>query len=49
MFQSLGHEVKALSRLAFGPIRLDASLPPGSWRELRPEEFDLLKEAAGLG
>lgn len=49
MFQALGHKVTALSRLAFGPLRLEASLPPGSWRELTQNEITRLKEAVGLG
>ncbi|MDD4080467.1 MAG: pseudouridine synthase [Eubacteriales bacterium] len=48
MFQSIGYEVTALSRLTFGPLRLDEALTPGAWRELLPEEADLLKEAVDL-
>lgn len=48
MFASLGHEVTSLRRQAFGPLRLDPSLSPGQWRELLPEEIQLLKEAVGL-
>lgn len=48
MFGSLGHEVKALKRLAFGPLALDGSLAPGQYRELRPEEINALKEAVRL-
>ncbi|MGI6688607.1 MAG: pseudouridine synthase [Christensenellales bacterium] len=49
MFQALGHEVLSLSRLAFGPLRLEATLQPGSWRELTKDEITRLKEAVGLG
>lgn len=49
MFQALGHEVLALSRLAFGPLRLDQRLAPGAWRALEEEEIAALREAVRLG
>ena len=49
MFQALGHEVIQLSRLAFGPLRLDNDLLPGHWRALTETELKELKEAVGLG
>ena len=48
MFSATGHEVLTLHRLSFGPLRLDPALAEGQWRELRPEELDLLKAAAGM-
>ncbi|SFU27906.1 pseudouridine synthase [Halomonas korlensis] len=34
MFAAIGRHVEALHREAIGPLTLDASLPPGDWREL---------------
>lgn len=48
MLGSLGHEVRALKRLRFGPLTLDASLQPGEYRDLTSIELQWLKEAAGL-
>ena len=42
-----GHEVTALTRLQFGPLKLDESLAPGEYRELSPGEWRQLLEAAG--
>jgi len=47
MLEAVGHPVQALSRTAFGPIRL-GRLRPGGWRRLRPPEVDALRAAAGL-
>jgi 23S rRNA pseudouridine2605 synthase len=41
-----GHQVRRLIRVAFGPIRLDADLPPGAWRKLKGGEIHSLKNAA---
>ena len=49
MFAAVGHEVITLHRCSFGPLQLDPSLYPGSWRELTAEELTLLRQAAGLG
>ena len=38
MFGALGHPVTALHRAAIAGVELDASLRPGDWRELTPEE-----------
>lgn len=46
MFASRGHEVTALHREAFGPLRLPADLPPGAARPLSGEELRMLKSAA---
>ena len=47
MFAACGHEVTALTRLQFGPLKLDESLAPGEYRELSPGEWRQLLEAAG--
>jgi len=44
MCEAVGHPVKRLERVAFGPLRL-GDLPPGRWRRLSPEEIDALMEA----
>ena len=48
MFSAVGHEVLSLRRLRFGPLALDPDLPEGSWRELRAEELEALRAAAGM-
>lgn len=40
---TLGHSVKRLIRLRFGPLQL-GRLKPGEWRHLRPGEVDQLKD-----
>ncbi|WP_456433896.1 pseudouridine synthase [Thermosulfuriphilus sp.] len=45
MFAFLGHPVKYLKRVRFGPLSL-GDLAPGRWRYLRPEEIRALKRAA---
>ena len=47
MFAACGHEVTELTRLQFGPLKLDESLAPGEYRELSPGEWRQLLEAAG--
>jgi pseudouridine synthase len=47
MLEAVGHPVRELTRMAFGPIRL-GRLRPGGWRRLRPPEVDALRRAAGL-
>jgi 16S rRNA pseudouridine516 synthase len=42
MFQSLGKEVLYLKRIAMGGVVLDESLKPGEYRELTPEELEVL-------
>ena len=42
MFGALGHPVTALHRAAIAGVELDASLRPGDWRELTPEEKERL-------
>lgn len=43
----VGHPVRGLRRVAFGPLRL-GDLSPGSWRELTPGEIRSLRRAAGV-
>ena len=48
MFAAVGCEVLQLHRCAFGPLELDPALQEGQWRELRPDEIQALREAAGM-
>ncbi len=43
MFEAVGHQVVALKRVGFGPIRL-LDLPRGQWRRLNEVEVRRLKE-----
>lgn len=43
MFDAVGHKVLLLRRVRFGPLDL-GDLRRGQWRELSPEEIDLLKK-----
>jgi pseudouridine synthase len=45
MFDTIGHAVAELRRVAIGPIR-DARLKPGRWRDLNRDEVRKLREAA---
>lgn len=45
MFDAVGHSVRELTRVRFGPLRL-SGVSPGEWRELTPEEVKALKRAA---
>lgn len=45
MFDSIGHPVDYLRRIAIGPLR-DARLKPGYWRDLLPAEVAALKRSA---
>jgi pseudouridine synthase len=47
MCEAIGHPVRSLRRIRFGPIR-DERLRPGEFRDLRPEEIVALRRAAGL-
>ena len=42
--QALGHPVRRLRRVAFGPVRLD-DLPPGAYRTCTPAEVAALRDA----
>ncbi len=44
MFEAVGKEVIYLKRLSMGGLKLDESLAPGEYRELRPEELECLKD-----
>jgi pseudouridine synthase len=46
MFETLGYEVKALDRLAYGPVTYEG-LPRGAFRKLRPQEIKALEKLAG--
>ena len=48
MFLAVGHEVRTLKRIRFGPLTLPESLPEGAWRELEAEELSTLRRAAGM-
>ncbi|WP_457681321.1 pseudouridine synthase [Thermovibrio sp.] len=47
MFGSIGHPVKSLKRVKFGPIEL-GELPVGEYRHLTEGEVDALREAVKL-
>lgn len=47
MLLAVGHRVHALTRTAFGPLRL-GRLKPGGWRVLRAAEVAALRRSAGL-
>lgn len=47
MFAARGKPLTALSRVAFGPLELDARLAPGACRELTAAELTALRAAAG--
>jgi 23S rRNA pseudouridine2605 synthase len=44
MCEAVGHRVRRLERVAFGPLSLGA-LAPGRWRRLSPDEVDELMRA----
>lgn len=48
MFIACGNEVQKLHRATFGPLQLDETLAPGTYRELTEEEVGMLYRAAGL-
>lgn len=48
MFSAVGHGVRTLRRIRFGPLTLPEDLPEGAWRELKPEELQALRDAAGM-
>lgn len=47
IFEALGHPVRRLRRVGFGPLQLGA-LPPGRARRLHPREVAALRAAGGL-
>jgi 23S rRNA pseudouridine2605 synthase len=46
LFEAVGHRVRWLRRVRFGPIRL-GELPRGEWRDLAEDEIEALREASG--
>jgi 23S rRNA pseudouridine2605 synthase len=46
MCEAVGHPVRRLVRIKFGPLR-DQRLAPGQWRPLKPEEIQALYAAIG--
>lgn len=48
MFESVGHPIVCLQRIAFGPIQLDEKMKPGEFRPLCLEEVELLKKEVDL-
>jgi 23S rRNA pseudouridine2605 synthase len=44
MLAAVGHPVRSLSRSRYGPLTV-AGLEPGEWRELTPDEVELLKRS----
>jgi 16S rRNA pseudouridine516 synthase len=47
MFQAVGKEVIYLKRIEMGPLKLDANLKAGEYRELLEEELNRINEAVG--
>jgi 23S rRNA pseudouridine2605 synthase len=47
MLEAVDYPVRALERVAFGPVRL-GRLRPGDSRRLRPQEVEALRRVAGL-
>lgn len=47
MFEHIGHDVKRLKRIAYGPLTL-GNLAPGKWRLLSASEWRNLYKSAGL-
>jgi 16S rRNA pseudouridine516 synthase len=43
MFHAVGNRVLSLHREQIGPLTLDASLPPGKARSLRPDEINFFR------
>jgi pseudouridine synthase len=48
MFETIGHPVSKLKRVAIGPIR-DDRLPVGAFRALAPREVEALRSSVGRG
>ena len=48
MLEAVGHPVRELERVAFGPLEL-GRLRPGDARRVRPRELEELRRRAGLG
>jgi len=48
MMSALGHDVRRLRRISYGPIQLGA-LPPGKWRRLTETELRSLPRSSAAG
>jgi 23S rRNA pseudouridine2605 synthase len=48
MFETIGHPVSKLKRVAIGPVR-DASLAAGAWRPLSRAEVERLQRLGKAG
>ncbi len=46
MFEEIGHHVEKIRRVEYGPLVLD--MPPGEYRELRPQEVQALYRAVKM-
>ena len=46
MFEEIGHHVEKIRRIEYGPLVLD--MPPGEYRELRPQEVQALYRAVKM-
>jgi 23S rRNA pseudouridine2605 synthase len=46
MLEAVGHPVRRLQRVGFGPLAL-GDLRPGGFRRLTPEEIEALRRASG--
>ncbi len=44
MFEAVGSKITYLRRISFGPLTIDESLSEGQWRELTPEEIEMLRD-----
>lgn len=45
MFEQVGHHVEKIKRVRYGPLQLD--VPPGKYRQLKPQEVAKLRASAG--
>ncbi len=48
LWESQGVQVSRLTRVRYGPVELGRRLPAGSWRDLRTDELQALRAAAGI-
>jgi 23S rRNA pseudouridine2605 synthase len=48
LWESQGVTVSRLMRVRYGPVSLPKGLPPGRYRELAPDDVNLLRTAAGM-
>jgi len=45
---ALGHQVRRLIRIKFGPLQLDEGMPKGAWRDLKASEVRKLQKAVHI-